>query len=337
MKTKSLKIVFSPNYDIQFFGVEKLHPFDSCKYGRAWKELIRMYGREVGSFLISPQRPASRSEICSVHTRVYIGKLSNSRYVARALEIPPLAILPGAVLDKFVLLPMRWATRGTIIAAQEALRSGMAVNLSGGYHHASSEMGEGFCLYSDIAIAITLLRSQNIIKEDHDILIIDLDAHQGNGLERIFCQDKNVLFFDMYNQDIYPNDRKAQERIDFNIPLSLGTSDKEYLSLLKSRFNDFLSASGNPVIAFYNAGTDVYAEDPLGGLNVSADGILERDKFVFEELTKARIPWVMVPSGGYTKKSYKLIARSLSYLLEKHGDIKAIKAKDTAYEFNLDH
>ena len=214
---------------------------------------------------------------------------------------------------------MRWATKGTIIAAAEALKCGIAVNFSGGYHHASKENGEGFCLYSDIAISIGILRkSKKLLKEDQ-ILIIDLDAHQGNGLERIFIADQDVKILDMYNQDIYPKDSLAKKRIDCDIPLDSGTSDQKYLAKLEKYLTRFLENSSNPKIAFYNAGSDVYQFDSLGQLSISAKGIFERDKFVFDILTNANIPWVMVLSGGYTKESYKLIAQSIIYVLKTWG------------------
>ena len=70
-------------------------------------------------------------------------------------------------------------------------------------------------------------------------------------------------------------------------------------------------------LAIYNAGTDVFAGDPLGGLNISAPAILERDLFVIDELRKRGIPTVMVLSGGYTTQSYRLVADSVIGLIER--------------------
>ncbi|NEQ35191.1 MAG: histone deacetylase [Okeania sp. SIO3I5] len=309
------KIIYSPKYDIRFFGIEKLHPFDSCKYSRVWKTLIAEFGYQLlKKITTQPQKTASKSELLTVHNDYYLNLLKSSQYVAQALELLPLAIVPNWIQNKFVLTPMLWATKGTIIAAEEALKSGIAINLSGGYHHASQERGEGFCIYSDIAISIALLQKSNKIKKGEKVIIIDLDAHQGNGLERIFYDDPDVLIFDMYNQDIYPQDTLAREGINYDIPLHLGTQDDQYLGLLKEKLPSFLNEASEAKIAFYNAGTDIYKSDLLGGLKISAKGVLERDKFVFKNLTEANIPWVMVLSGGYTQQSYKLIANSISYL-----------------------
>ena len=91
------------------------------------------------------------------------------------------------------------------------------------------------------------------------------------------------------------------------------------MAKLEKYLTRFLENSSNPKIAFYNAGSDVYQFDSLGQLSISAKGIFERDKFVFDILTNANIPWVMVLSGGYTKESYKLIAQSIIYVLKTWG------------------
>ena len=70
-------------------------------------------------------------------------------------------------------------------------------------------------------------------------------------------------------------------------------------------------------LAIYNAGTDVLASDPLGGLQISADGILARDLYVVSELRRRQIPTVMVLSGGYTRQSYRLVADSVIRLIER--------------------
>ena len=74
-----------------------------------------------------------------------------------------------------------------------------------------------------------------------------------------------------------------------------------------------------PKIAFYNAGTDIYEDDPLGRLKISAEGVLARDRFVFQTLVDAGIPAVMVLSGGYTSESYQLVAKSVGEVWETWG------------------
>ena len=160
------------------------------------------------NWIVKPEIEVSTDELSAVHSLSYLSDLVKSpQYLAQALEIPPLALIPYKFIDASVLYPMRLATKGTILAAESALENQIAVNLSGGYHHARRDNGEGFCIYSDIGVAIYQLRNSQKIKFDDKVLVIDLDAHQGNGIARIFYEDKNVLIFDMYNKDIYPKDK----------------------------------------------------------------------------------------------------------------------------------
>ena len=313
------RIVYSPRYDISFFGLERLHPFDSRKYGRTWAALYEEFGHRLLDHRVAPSAPIGSRELGSVHTDAYLGEsLRSPAYLARALEVPPVARLPRWVTDWRVLRPMRWATAGTVVGAREALRTGRAINLAGGYHHASRDSGEGFCVYSDVAVALTLLREAGAIAEDHRVAYIDLDAHQGNGVARVFVDDPRVFIFDVYNEAIYPRDAHARRRIDCDLPIPSGYEDGRYLSLLRAELPPFLDALSRPRppgLAIYNAGTDVFAGDPLGCLSLSADGILARDRFVLTQLTERNIPWLMLPSGGYTRESYKLIARTVAWAL----------------------
>lgn len=316
-----MKIVYSKEYDLSFFGLEELHAFDSKKYSATWNELTRKVDHSIllGN-LKEVKSECNKATISRVHTKEYLIKLKNSTNVLDILETPFHLIgniIPEFIIDKFILRPMKFAVQGTIIAAQEALKNGAAINISGGYHHASEDHGEGFCIYSDIAIAIKELRETNLLKNDDHIIIIDLDAHQGNGLERIFMHDGSIKIMDMYNKDIYPMDHFAKQRINCHIPLPKYTKDSEYLSVLKEELPMFISGVSGIKLAFFNAGTDVYEQDPLGKLSLTEQGIKERDVFVMETLTNNNIPWVMLPSGGYTKKSYQLMANSFYYAIEK--------------------
>jgi histone deacetylase 11 len=135
---------------------------------------------------------------------------------------------------------------------------------------------------------------------------------------QVFANDQRCLLFDIYNADIYPSyELESRRRLDCNLPLHSDCADDDYLQTLKSRLREFLdTACDSPVaLAIYNAGTDVFQGDPLGGLAVSADAILERDLFVVGQLRGRGIPTVMLPSGGYTSVSYRLLADSVARLV----------------------
>lgn len=84
---------------------------------------------------------------------------------------------------------------GSLLAAKLALSHGWAINLGGGFHHAYRTNGSGFCVYADISMAIKCIR-QHHPGELRKAMIVDLDAHQGNGHERDFLDDNSVFIFD---------------------------------------------------------------------------------------------------------------------------------------------
>jgi histone deacetylase 11 len=315
------RVVYHRRYNIGFYGLERLHPFDSRKYGRAWRMLRHRFGSRLRALRVRPKRAASADELRLVHTQAYLDQLGDARYVADALELPVLRRLPGWMIDWHVLRPMRWATMGTILAARESLRHGLAINLGGGFHHARPAGGEGFCIYSDIGIAVASLRADGLLDASSRVAYIDTDAHQGNGVCHVFRDDASVFLFDIFNSRIYPcHDIEARQRIDCTVPITSACTEAEYLRALRDRLPGFLDSVGkSPVgLAIYNAGTDVLSGDPLGGLCISAAAILERDLFVVGELRRRGIPTVLVTSGGYTRQSFQVIADSVGRLLETH-------------------
>jgi histone deacetylase 11 len=302
------RILYSPKYDMSLWGIERLHPFDSRKASRAWRLIRAAMGSQADALRALPVSPADSHLLESVHSQAYLNQLESSGTIADALEMRWLRFLPAALLDNRILLPMRWATQGTVNACEMALINGCAVNLGGGYHHAHRDRGEGFCVYADIPIAIEHLRQAGLLQSGDKIAVIDLDAHRGNGFESIYEHDSNVHFFDIYNFQVYPGLHK-QHVGSHNVLCGLrsGIGDDGYMNVLKSELPKFLGQA-HYRLAFYNAGTDVFRGDPLGRLNLSHDAVLERDRYVLSSLDGTDIPWVVTPSGGYTKESHRLLA-----------------------------
>jgi histone deacetylase 11 len=244
--------------------------------------------------------------------------------LAKAFEVPAVERIPYSAIETGFLIPMRWAVRGSVIAARQAMVQGVAINLGGGFHHAKPDKAEGFCLFSDIALIVAQLRADETLRSDARIAYIDLDAHQGNGVCHQFMDDSRFFIFDVFNDKIYPRgDRVAVERIDCAVPVPTGCEGSQYLRLLQERlppFLDSITLSGEVGLAIYNAGTDVFTEDELGLLSLSAEDILQRDEFVMEELRRRQLPVVMLLSGGYTSESHRLIAKSVSAILRRYRE-----------------
>ncbi len=324
LKNKKLPLIFSPDYDISFFGIEKLHPFDSKKYGKVHNYLVNTVGIPRECFYVPTQ--VSEQDLLLVHTPAYLQSLNSPSVVARIAENPALAYLPNFLVQRNLLAPMKVATGGTILGGTLAQQYGWAINLAGGYHHAKgcgrdrlketyslSDEGGGFCVFADIPLVIKKLWEKDPTLK---VLIVDLDAHQGNGHEDFFKKnDKRVAIFDIYNADIYPYDHAAKKHIDFNYPVQSGINDQQYLDLLKSELPKAIEQY-KPDFILYNAGTDVFEHDPLGLMKVTAQGIIERDSFVFQQAAQNNTPVLMLLSGGYTKESANIIGHSVEHIMK---------------------
>jgi histone deacetylase 11 len=315
------KIVFSPRYDLSLFGLERAHPFDARKYGRAFSLLNERVGASLSARVAAPAAPASDEVLLKVHTREYLSSLGSSATVAKAIEVGVARFVPNSILRQKVLAPMRWAVAGTILAAELALEGALVMNLGGGFHHAFRDRGEGFCVYADVALAIAQLRSQGRLRADDQVMVIDLDAHRGNGFEAIVKDDPTIHVLDVYNFQIYPGllPHSDPDQQPFMIPILAGSDDATYRDILAEDLPKFLASAADAKLAFYNAGTDIVAGDPLGRLNVSPAGVTARDRTVIDALASRGIPTVIVTSGGYTRISHKLIAETAQHLLNRFG------------------
>jgi histone deacetylase 11 len=147
------------------------------------------------------------------------------------------------------------------------------------------------------------------------VLIVDLDAHQGNGNEEIFKDDPRVRIFDIYNEAIYPQDDAAKASIAFDYPVPVSTGDEAYLGLLEEELPKAIENVGPGLIVFI-AGTDVLEGDFLGMLRLSDTGVVKRDAIVFSNALKRKIPILMLLGGGYTKRSAPVIAASIENIVK---------------------
>jgi len=300
----NLKIYYNENYNIDLGFLNLFHPFEGAKFR---KVMDRLQGNKYIE-VIDPEIPVSEDEINSSVDSLQKLLLKKKYYILRALEVPRIPLLPFSWVDRKILLPMRWAVSGTIRSSFDALSGSSCWNLSGGYHHASRARSEGFCIYNDISIALDILIGKSMILSNDKVLIIDIDAHHGNGNAHVYMDDKSVYLFDIYNNDIYPDNSYTKERLDVSVPLNSGTAGKEYLSRLTSSLE---MINGDFKLAFVIAGTDVLESDPLGGLNLSIEECAERDFIVASTLNNLSIPFVFLGGGGYSRDSVAAISEGI--------------------------
>ena len=301
-------LIYSPRYNITAFGLERWHPFDGLKFQRIHAWLIRQGLRQREDF-IAPQ-PCLVRELSRVHSLDYLRSLTRRRELARIFELRPIAFLPAWLIDWRVLRPMRWATSGTLLACRLALERGLAINLGGGYHHASGSSGGGFCIYADVPLALALLHDEGRIRS---ALVVDTDAHQGNGTADAIRSWPWAHLLDLFEEDIYPH-RKVQEEMP--VPLPALTIGFTYLEILAEHLPKALEST-RPDLVVYNAGSDVLAADPLALLRLTPEELAERDLYVVTQVRECGIPLAMVLSGGYGPASWEAHARSIEGILAR--------------------
>jgi histone deacetylase 11 len=304
-------VVYSPGYNFTACGLERLHPFDGSKYRRIHDELRRQGLRHRRDFQV-PSLPTKR-QLLSVHTAVYLRSLRRSRELARILEFPVLAYLPGVFLQWRLLRPMRLAAGGTLLAARLALEQGLAINLGGGFHHASGRRGGGFCIYADVPMALKVLHQEGRIRS---ALVIDTDAHQGDGTAEATRPWGWVRILDLFDDSIYP----PKVEVNYPVPFPAGTGGEEYLRVLSDRLPEVLARESVDLVV-YNAGSDVLANDPLGRLTLNEEHLETRDLLVVNAVRERGIPLAMVLSGGYGPLSWRAHAKAIEAILTRHDEL----------------
>ena len=191
------------------------------------------------------------------------------------------------------------ATGGTVLASKLAVDHRIACNTAGGSHHASYNQGAGYCVFNDVAVAAKYLQSKGYAK---NILVVDLDVHQGNGTSEIFRKDRSVFTFSMHCESNYP---AKKSNGDLDVGLDDNAEDEEYLNKLKE--NILLLNKENYDFVFYVAGVDIHLNDRLGKLKVSEDGIKKRDEMIINNFFEKNIPICGVLGGGYNKDFETLV------------------------------
>lgn len=284
-----LKIAWSSQYA---HPLPEGHRFPMLKYELLPEQLL-YEGTVTDANFFQPSALAD-DKIIRVHDADYWNRL-------RALQLSPAEIrktgfpLSAALVDREVVI-----IGGTVQAAEFALQFGAAMNIAGGTHHAFTDRGEGFCLLNDQALAAHhLLDTQ----QAQQILVVDLDVHQGNGTAQIFAQEPRVFTFSMHGSNNYP---LRKETSDLDIPLPDGIEDKAYLQLLHQHLPRLMDQV-EPDFVFYQSGVDVLASDKLGKLKLTHAGCRERDQLVFNLCHAHGVPVCVTMGGGYSTRIADII------------------------------
>ncbi len=309
------KLVYTDDYYLPIGA----HVFPAEKYRLIHKHLLDSGIADASDF-VKPQ-PASDEDVLLVHTREYVQKLKTG--TLSAMEELQMEVPYSPELVKAFWL----AAGGSILAADLALRNGLAFNIGGGFHHAFPDHGEGFCVVHDVAVAIKRMHQESKVSR---AMTVDLDVHNGNGTAAIFPPAKKagsplpsaggirhdlrrggsnlellgasggeleVFTISLHQAHNYPA-YKPPSSIDVHLPD--GTNDEEYLGWLDQSLSSAFR-SFEPELLCYIAGADPYKEDQLGGLALTIDGLKKRDELVFKVAKARGVPIMVTYAGGYAR------------------------------------
>ncbi|MBI3815212.1 MAG: histone deacetylase [Nitrospinae bacterium] len=170
-------------------------------------------------------------------------------------------------------------------------------------HHAERDRAMGFCLFNNIAIGAKYAQERYGVKR---VFIADWDLHHGNGTQNAFYNDPTVFYISTHRQYIFPGTGRANEigegdgkGFNMNIPLSVGQGDIEYVSIFEERIYPAIMKY-KPDLIMLSAGFDAHSDDPLGDMNLTAEGFGRLTDIICkaaDEVCKGRI--VSVLEGGY--------------------------------------
>ncbi len=228
------------------------------------------------------------ADLLRVHTPAYVESIRTGRFnevTARRLGLPP---------SEALSVRSHCAVAGTLAAARAALVDGLAANLAGGTHHAFADRGEGFCVFNDVAVAIRTLQGEEPLLH---AMVVDLDAHQGNGTHAICRGDPFVYTYSVHVGRNYPSVKEPGTQ---DVELPRWVSGGEYLDRLHATLPAAVERF-EPDVAFYIGGADCHADDRFGQMRLSTADMLERDESTIALCRGWGVPTVVLYGGGYNK------------------------------------
>lgn len=295
--------------DVYEQPLSETHKFPMDKY-RLVREQLQSQLEPFVKFEISPL--ATRDELISTHCPIYVDKFLSGNMTEKEIR------RTGFPWSKEGVNRAISSVGGTTAATRTVLKDKdmkISAHIAGGTHHAFKNYGEGFCIFSDIAVAanIALNEYEETCKR---ILIIDLDVHQGNGNAVLFENDPRVLTFSMHCKENYFSEIQFSD-VDVEVPAN--ANDDEYCNLLE-HYIDIVFEKSKPDLVFFQSGVDIFEHDRLGKLKVTRQGIIRRNRIVFNKIKDSGAKGVIVMGGGYPKN---LLLNSIEYreIITCHCDV----------------
>ncbi len=282
-------LVFHPIYSQLDLPVR--HRFPIQKYQGIYDALLE---RGVSPKRFVKPEPVDVAQLKRIYDPTYIDQLTTNQLDPKAMR------RIGFPWSEQLIQRTLTAVGGTVRTCELALQHGLALNLTGGYHHAFANLGSGFCMVNDLYLgALSMLAHGHIDR----VLIFDCDVHQGDGTAKLASNHPAVCTVSLHGEKNFPH-RKQQSDMDF--PLPKGCEDGLYLETVESAL-DMALRWFQPDAVIYDAGVDVHINDDLGHLCLTTQGIYQRDSLVLTQCQRQGIPVAAVIGGGYQRDISALV------------------------------
>ncbi len=240
--------------------------------------------------------------LTAVHDADYVAEVIEARVPAHKERRIGFPVTPQ-VARRAQMVP-----GGTWAAALLALERGFAANSAGGSHHALGDTGAGFCVFNDLAItAVRLIEERRVAR----VLIVDCDVHQGDGTAALTAGRPGIATYSIHADKNFPV-RKARSTVDVALPD--GTDDATYLETLSSTLVPLIDLFA-PDIILYQAGVDPFVDDRLGRLNLTAQGLSEREDLIAGLAIARGLPLASTLGGGYGHDALEVAGRHVASIL----------------------
>jgi acetoin utilization deacetylase AcuC-like enzyme len=268
---KRLGIVYHPDYLLH------VPPFE---HPESPERLVAIMDRLESRKLLEKMVPitpefADEGDVLAVHDRKYLNRLE------MACRRGDLTLDSGDTYLNRHSYNIALLSAGGAVAGAKAVAEGTtdrafcAVRPPG--HHASRDVGMGFCLINNVAVAAKYLQARHDVGK---VLIVDWDVHHGNGTQNVFLEDPSVFFFSIHEHPtfIYPGTGRRWEigkgkgeGTTLNVPMAPGSGDEEYRIVFEKTL---LPAAERfrPEFILVSAGFDGHADDPLADIRLTYEG-----------------------------------------------------------------
>lgn len=214
--------------------------------------------------------------------------LHDARYLSAFLQgEEPLASRQGIRWSPSVRDATLAMLGGQLAAVDTALRTGLAMNIARGFHHAVPESGSGFCPLNGLALVAHA-------HPERRVMVIDCDEHGGNGTEEFAARLPNLSNVSIFGTRF--GCRGGVRSWAFQVRAREDGFER-YLDALREA--EALVDAQRPDLLLYQAGADCHEDDPKSLVGLTTRQLFERDLAVFRIAHARRIPLVFVVAGGY--------------------------------------